>query len=101
MSETLQCISPDSIIIGWDFGTTGMKALALDLDGNAVAQVRLPNDLWTQGGVTELNLMQLEGQAFDSTRALARQLRDAKRLQHWVAGGISATHHSAGRIDAD
>ena len=23
------------------------------------------------------------------------------RLQHWVAGGISATHHTAGRIDAD
>src|SRR5207247_1166084 len=26
--------------------------------------------------------------------------RDAGRLPHWIAGGISATHHTAGRLDA-
>ena len=58
---------------------------------SAVAEVRLPTDLWTEGGVSELNLMQLEGQARASTRAIAARLRDMGRLQHWVAGGISAT----------
>src|SRR5581483_1373673 len=53
----------------------------------------------TEGGVSELNLMQLEGQAHASVRAMAAKLRDLDRLQHWVAGGISATHHTAGRID--
>ena len=60
-----------------------------------------PTDLWTEGGVSELNLMQLEGQARASTRAIAAQLRELGRLHDWVAGGISATHHTAGRIDAD
>src|SRR5207249_1686596 len=50
---------------------------------------------------SELNLMQLEGQARASTRALAARLREQGRLAAWRAGGISATHHTAGRIDAD
>src|SRR5213076_1942603 len=45
--------------------------------------------------------MQLEGQARSSVRAMANRLREQGRLQQWVAGGISATHHTAGRIDAD
>src|SRR5260370_40278962 len=45
--------------------------------------------------------MQLEGQARASVRAMASRLRELGRLQDWVAGGISATHHTAGRIDAD
>src|SRR4029450_11793147 len=54
--------------------------------------------LWTEGGVSELNLMQLEGQARAGTRALVRELgSNAARL---AAIGISATHHTAGRIDA-
>jgi sugar (pentulose or hexulose) kinase len=75
--------------------------LAFDLEGRALAEVRLPTDLWTAGGVSELNLMQLEGQARASTRAIAARLRDLGRLAHWAAGGISATHHTSGRIDCD
>src|SRR5213075_1157183 len=59
-------------------------------------------DLWTQPvNVAELNLMQLEGQAVASTRAIAHRLTELGRLDHWRAGGISATHHTAGRIDHD
>jgi xylulokinase len=101
MSEPLRRLPPHSIITGWDFSTGGVKCLAFDLDGNTVAQVRLPTDLWTADGVSELNLMQLEGQARASTRAIAARLRELGRLQDWVAGGISATHHTNGRIDAD
>jgi xylulokinase len=101
MPETLRCLSSNSIITGWDFSTGGVKCLAFDIDGNTVAQVRLPTDLWTEGGVSELNLMQLEGQALASTRGIAARLRELKRLNHWMAGGISATHHTNGRIDAD
>src|SRR5947209_15722949 len=93
-------VSPQSIITGWDFSTSGVKCLAFDLDGNTVAEVRLPTDLWTKGGVYELNLMQLEGQARASVRAMATLLRSQDRLNDWRAGGISATHHTAGRLDA-
>jgi sugar (pentulose or hexulose) kinase len=72
--------------------------LAFDLDGNKLAEVRLPTDLWTEGGVSEFNLMQMEGQALASLRALGGQL-GKERTRNWVAGGISATHHTAGRID--
>jgi sugar (pentulose or hexulose) kinase len=99
MPESLRFVSSKSVVTGWDFSTGGVKCLAFDLDGNTVAHVRLPTDLWTEGGVSELNLMQLEGQALASTRAMAARLRDLKR--DWVAGGISATHHTSGRIDAD
>ncbi len=101
MSETLVHVASKSIVTGWDFSTSGVKCLAFDLDGNTVAEVRLPTDLWTDDGVSEINLMQLEGQARASTRAIARKLREIGRLHDWVAGGISATHHTAGRIDAD
>ncbi len=94
-------IPATAIITGWDFSTSGVKCLAFDLDGNTVAQVRLPTDLWTKGGVSELNLMQLEGQARASVRAMANRLRELGRLNDWLAGGISATHHTSGRIDAN
>src|SRR3954469_2343253 len=90
---------PPVIVTGWDFSTGGVKCLAFDLEGRTLAEVRLPTDLWTEGGVSELNLLQLEGQARASTRAIAARLRELGRLTHWVAGGISATHHTAGRID--
>src|SRR5438094_3945506 len=45
--------------------------------------------------------MQLEGQARASVRAIAGRLRELGRLKDWVAGGISATHHTAGRIDTN
>src|SRR6266404_404699 len=101
MVEPLRCVSQEGIITGWDFSTGAVKCLAFNLDGQTLAEVRLPTDLWTEGGVSELSLLQLEGQARASVRAMATQLRQLGRLQHWVAGGISATHHTAGRIDAD
>jgi sugar (pentulose or hexulose) kinase len=101
VAEPLRCVPPESIITGWDFSTGAVKCLAFDLEGKAVAQARLPTDLWTEGGVSELNLMQLEGQARGSVRLIAGRLRELERLPHWVAGGISATHHTAGRIDRD
>jgi len=97
---SLRCVPGESVITGWDFSTSGVKCLAFDTEGNVLADVRLPTDLWTRGGVSELNLLQLEGQARASTRAMAVKLRDLGRLEHWTAGGISATHHTSGRIDA-
>lgn len=97
----LRHVAPNSVITGWDFSTSGVKCLAFDLDGTTLADVRLPTDLWTKGGVSELNLLQLEGQARASVRAMAARLRALGRLDDWVAGGISATHHTAGRIDQD
>ena len=101
MVEPLRCLDPKSVITGWDFSTGAVKCLAFDLEGRTLAEVRLPTDLWTEGGVSELNLMQLEGQARSSTRAIAARLRELGRLSDWTAGGISATHHTAGRIDRD
>jgi sugar (pentulose or hexulose) kinase len=101
MPESLRYVPPRSVITGWDFSTGGVKCLAFDLDGHTLAEARLPTDLWTDGGVSELNLMQLEGQARASIRAIAASLRRLGRLQNWIAGGISATHHTAGRIDTD
>src|SRR5262245_43875991 len=101
MAEPLRFVPGDSVLTGWDFSTGGVKCLAFDLDGNTLAEVRLETDLWTEGGVSELNLLQLEGQALASTRVMAARLRDIGRLGRWVAGGVSATHHTAGRIDAD
>ncbi len=100
MAEPLRCVHANRLVAGWDFSTGAVKCLAFDLDGNKVAEVRLPTDLWTEGGVSELNLMQLEGQAMASLRVLGGQL-GPEGAARWVAGGISATHHTAGRIDAD
>lgn len=101
MTEPLQCVSPKSVITGWDFSTGGVKCLAFDLEGNTLAETRLPTDLWIdeEEGVCELSLTQLEGQARASTRAIVAMLREQNRLKDWVVGGISATHHTAGRID--
>src|SRR5260370_2194047 len=95
----LRHVAPQSIITGWDFSTSGVKCLAFDLDGNTLAEVRLGTDLWTKGGVCEINVMQLEGQARASIRAMAAKLRVLGRLQDWGAAGLSATHHSAANID--
>ena len=71
MPEPLRAVEPESIITGWDFSTGAVKCVAFDLHGNTVAEVRLPTDLWTENGVSELNLMQLEGQARASVRAIS------------------------------
>src|SRR5262245_53964565 len=97
----LRTLPPESIVTGWDFSTGAVKCLAFDLSGKVLAEVRLPTDLWSEGGVSELNLMQLEGQARASTRAIVARLRELGRLGDWAAGGVSATHHTAGRIDRD
>jgi sugar (pentulose or hexulose) kinase len=99
MSEALRCVSPNALVVGYDFSTGGVKALAFDLSGTTLAEVRLPTDLWTEGGVSELNLMQLEGQAMAATRAVSDALANLTRRRDWAACGISATHHTAGRID--
>jgi xylulokinase len=101
VAEPLRCVPPEAVLTGWDFSTGAVKCLAFDLEGNTLAHVRLPTDLWTEGGVSELNLMQLEGQARASVRLMASRLRALGRLPHWAAGGISATHHTAGRLDAN
>ncbi len=90
-----------TVIAGFDFSTGSVKGLAFALDGTSLAEVHLPTDLWTADGVSELNLMQIEGQVHAGVRALASRLRDIGRLDDWAAIGISATHHTAGRIDAD
>jgi sugar (pentulose or hexulose) kinase len=97
MSQPLRCVPIDALIVGYDFSTGGVKALAFDRDGNTVVQVRLPTDLWTEGGVSELNLMQLEGQVRAATRAISEALAEGSH-PCWLACGISATHHTAGRI---
>ena len=89
-----------SVVVGWDFSTGSVKAVAFDLEGQVLAESRFPTDLWTADGVTELNLLLLEGQARCTARAIAAELRKLGRLQDWVAAGISATHHTASRIDA-
>src|SRR5687768_6451918 len=99
VSEPFRRLPDSAVIAGFDFSTGAVKGLAFDLDGQTLAEVRLPTDLWTDGGVSELNLMQLEGQARAAVRMLAGQLRDLGRLNDWAAGGVSATHHTAGRID--
>src|SRR2546423_993462 len=101
VAEALRCVAPESVVTGWDFSTGAVKCLAFDLQGKTLAEVRLPTDLWTENGVSELNVMMLEGQARSSVRAMAARLRELGRLSHWIAGGISATHHTAARIDAD
>src|SRR5262249_52433806 len=101
MAEPLRCVAADRLLTGWDFSTGAVKCLAFDLEGRTLAEVRLPTDLWTEGGVSEFNLLQLEGQARASVRAIARRLRELGRLPHWAAGGLSATHHTSGRLDAD
>lgn len=99
MSQALRCIRPRSLVAGIDFSTGAVKGLVFDLDGHQVAETRLPTDLWTAGGVSELNLMQLEGQARAVVRLLAAELRKIGLLDDWSAIGISATHHTAGRVD--
>lgn len=103
MADKPRFVPVESVITGWDFSTGAVKCLAFDLSGQVLAEVRLPTDLWKgepyDERISELNLMQLEGQARASVRAIVAALREIGRLKDWIAGGISATHHTAGRID--
>ena len=105
MADSLRCVESESVITGWDFSTGAVKCLAFNLEGEVLEEIRLPTDIWMgdpfDEKIAELNLMQLEGQARASARAIVARLRQAGRLDHWAAGGISATHHTAGRIDRD
>lgn len=100
MSSNLQCVPENAVLTGWDFSTGAVKCLAFDLDGNVLAEARFPTEL-TLGptGEIELNLLQLEGQARQTLRVITAKLKKLGRLEDWIAGGISATHHTAGRID--
>ena len=93
-----QSAPPESLIVGWDFSTGAVKCLAFDLAGTVVADISLPTELVGENGVRELSLIQLEGQARQSVRALAARL--GSDVRKWIASGISATHHTAGRVDA-
>ena len=107
MAEALRCVPSDAVIVGWDFSTTAVKALAFDLSGTVVARSWFKNDVWTDYerlktprhvldlGNREISLAQLEGHARASTRDLAAKLHG----KNWLAAGISATHHTAGWID--
>jgi len=92
MSEALQCVKKTAVITGWDFSTGGVKCLAFDIEGHVLAEVRLPTDIWfgdsPATGIRELNVMQLEGQAYASTRAIAAELTRLGRIKDWVAGGF-------------
>ncbi|MCU0702410.1 MAG: FGGY-family carbohydrate kinase [Fimbriiglobus sp.] len=101
MSEPLRCVPESAVIVGWDFSTGSVKALAFDTSGKTLAEVRFPTELFTDGGVSELSFLQLEGQARATTRQLFRRLVEIDRMFDWVAGGISATHHTAGWLDDD
>ncbi|MDO4575390.1 MAG: FGGY family carbohydrate kinase [Planctomycetia bacterium] len=94
----LRHIQPNHVITGWDFSTGAVKCLAFDIQGHVLAESRFPTDLWEKDGAIELNLLQLEGQARQTTREIAAKLRALGRLKDWVAGGISATHHTSGRV---
>jgi sugar (pentulose or hexulose) kinase len=100
MAEALRYVAPSSLIVGYDFSTGATKCLAFDLSGRTVAEARVPTELHTAGGVSELDLDHLRMQAHTTTRHLVDQLRAQGRLGDWSAAGISATHHTAGRIDA-
>lgn len=91
-------VAVDSLIAGWDFSTGAVKCVVFDLNGKVVTEARLPTELVGDNGVRELSLIQLEGQARQSVRAIAARL--GADVRHWIAGGISATHHTAGRVDA-
>lgn len=105
MTDRPRLTPENTVVTGWDFSTGSVKCLAFDLHGNTLAEVRMQTDLWhgdpVEEGLNELNLLQLEGQARASTRAMAARLRELGRLSDWRTGGISATHHTAGRIDKD
>src|SRR5262245_26228263 len=113
MPEPLRCLPTNTVVVGYDFSTGGVKALAFDMAGKTLASARLTTDRWTDfrpvadpalrdsplrvdTGNRELNLMQLEGQAYAATRAIVAELRAIGRLMDWAIAGISATHHSAG-----
>ena len=85
MAEPIRALPDTALITGWDFSTGSVKCLAFDLDGNVVAECRFPTDLYTEGGVSELNLNLLEGQAAATTRGISETLHKLGRLSDWKA----------------
>lgn len=101
MAAPLRCVPQNALIVGWDFGTQAAKAIAFDLSGNVVAEARGRNKLYTEGGVTELELGVIDQLAHNTTLDLIVRLLELGRRDDWLAAGISATHHTSGRIDTD
>ena len=46
MASASLALAPDSVVVGWDFSTSGAKCLAFDLSGNVLARVHLDGDQW-------------------------------------------------------
>jgi sugar (pentulose or hexulose) kinase len=101
MPQALRHVADTAVITGFDFSTGSVKGLAFDLDGTTLAEIRLPTELYTEGGVSELDLDHLKDQTHTAIRLMTERLRDLGRLADWAAVGISATHHTSGRIDAN
>lgn len=114
MPEPLRCVPETALVVGWDFSTSAVKALAFNMQGNVVARSWFKNDVWIDytpdpdnreryidSGNREINLMQLEGQARASAREMEALLAEERFEDDWLAAGISATHHTAGLIDAN
>ena len=97
----LKYVPPATILTGWDFSTSGVKCLAFDLDGQAVAEVRLADRPVDEGWRLRNQLDATGGASAGQRSGNGRPASQKGRLQDWRAGGISATHHTAGRVDAN
>ena len=82
-----------------DSSTGGVKALAFDLSGQTVPRrCGFHRSVDRGRGIgTEPDAARRAVPA--ATRAIADALANRTRRKHWIACGISATHHTAGRID--
>ena len=60
------------------------------MEGNQLAEIRLRTDLWTEGGVSELNLALLEGQVHSALRGMASKLQDIKRIDDYMKPYLEA-----------
>jgi len=100
VAESLRCVAPESIITAGTFSTGASNAspsnwAAIPWPKSACRPTGGPR------GCLELNLMQLEGQAVASVRAIAARLRELGRLHNWAAAVSRPHHHTSGRIDVD
>lgn len=97
--EQLKYVEPNELIAGLDFSTGSVKGLLLTPTGETVAEVKYPAEQLGTDGVREMSITELAKQAKTVIVDLGRWL--AKNPKSRLAAcGISATHHTAGRIDA-
>ena len=97
MPVSLRCVDPQAIIVGYDFSTGSVKALAFGVDGQAHTEVRFPTELFTEGGVSELSYLQLEGQALATPGPLQPTWPTCKWSRTgWPVGSRQRTTPQAG-----